>query len=329
MLSLALLGPFQAARGDGSQIEFRTHKEQALLAFLAVEASRPHRREALAEFLWPERPEGVARTSLRQALAGLRRAISRRHLLTTRTTVQFNVAADHWLDLAVYDAHWQAIRKHIHDDPATCPICMGHRQQAVALYRGDFLAGLVLDDSREFQEWVTVHRERFFRRQVQSLEQLARYRFDLGDLARARRYARRWVELDPLSERAHRQRMALLALSGRRHEALAQYEACREVLSEELEMEPGPETAALQERIRERKMPPVAEHPPASPLQNLPANLTPFVGRQSELAYLRRLLSKPECRLLSVVGPGGVGKSRLALRAAEGVHGADTFADGV
>jgi DNA-binding SARP family transcriptional activator len=329
MLSLTLLGPFQATLGGGAEMAFRTQKEQALLAFLVVEAGRAHRRDALAELLWPERPEGVARTSLRQALAGLRRAVGGRHLLSTRTTVRFNVAAEHWLDVAVYDAHWQAIRKHIHDAPTTCPICMGHRQQAVALYRGEFLSGLEANDSRDFQEWVTVHRERLFRQQAEALRWLTLYRRDLGDLERAGRYARRWVELDPLSERAHCQRMALLAQTGRRHDALAQYEACRRTLAEELGLEPGAETAALYEQIRDRRTRAPAARSPAAPQDNLPPLLTPTVGRKSEVAYLCRRFSQPDCRLLTVVGPGGVGKSRLALQTAEEVHGADLFADGV
>jgi DNA-binding SARP family transcriptional activator len=172
-------------------------KEQALLAYLAVESARPHRREALAELFWPERPAGVARAGLRQALSDVRRAIGRECLQTTRLTVRFNTATEHWLDLDVYRAQLAAVRAHTHDDPEACPLCMGRLQQAVALYRGPFLAGLELDDSRAFQEWVTLHRERLFRQQGEALRRLTAYRLALGELERARRYARRWVELDP------------------------------------------------------------------------------------------------------------------------------------
>ena len=329
LLALSLLGPFQTTLGHEPVTLLRTRKEQALLAYLAVEADRSHQREALAELFWPERPEGVARASLRQALSGVRRAIGGEYLLTTRDTVQFNSASDHWLDLAVYRAHLEATRRHPHDDPDTCPLCMGRLQQAVALYRGRFLADLRLDDSREYQEWVTVHRERLFREQGEALRRLTGYRRMLGDLERARRYARRWVELDPLSEHAHRQRMEVLALSGRRTAALKQYEVCRRVLGEELGVEPGTETAALYEQIRDGKIRAPADQPPSSALQNLPEQLTPFVGREPELGQVGRLLTRPECRLLTVVGPGGVGKTRLALRAAEQIYGADTFAEGV
>jgi predicted ATPase/DNA-binding SARP family transcriptional activator/Tfp pilus assembly protein PilF len=328
-LSLSLLGPFRARVGHGPVTGLRTRKQKALLAYLTVETDREHRRDALAELFWPERPEGVARASLRQALSDLRRAIGGKHLLTTRHTAQFNTASDHWLDLTIYRTHLEATRHHPHDNPDTCPVCMGRLQQAVALYRGEFLADLELDDSREFQEWVTVLRERLSRQQGGALQRLTLYRQGLGDLARARRYARQWVELDPWSERAHRLRMEVLALGGQRRAALEQYETCRRMLAEELGLKPGPETVALYEQIRDGMIRPMADRPPAQALQNLPAHLTPFVGRQRELDLVDQLLSKPDCRLLTVVGPGGVGKTRLALRAAERIYGADTFAEGV
>jgi predicted ATPase/DNA-binding SARP family transcriptional activator/Flp pilus assembly protein TadD len=328
-LSLSLLGPFQARLGHEPVAELRMRKEQALLAYLAVESDRPHRREALAELFWPERPEGVARAGLRQALSDVRRAIGGEYLQTTRLTVQFNAATDHWLDLELYRAQLAAVRAHPHDDPDTCPLCMGRLQQIVALYRGPFLADLELDDSRAFQEWVTLHREWLFRQQGEALRRLTDYRLALGELPRARRYARRWVELDPWSERAHRQWMEVLARSGQRRAAMEQFETCRRILADELGLEPRPETVALYEQIREGKIRPPAAHPPPPLLHNLPAHLTPFVGREPELGQVEQLLSRPECRLLTVAGPGGVGKTRLALRAGEEIYGADTFAEGV
>ena len=329
LLSLSLLGRFQVLLEHEPVSQLRTRKDQALLAYLAVEADHAHRREALAELFWPERPEGVARASLRQALSEVRRAIGGEYLLTTRQTVQFNAGSDHWLDVDIYRAHWEATRRHAHRDLANCPICMGQLQQAVALYRGDFLADLVLDDSREFQEWVTLYRERFFNQQTKALQQLTSYRRTLGDLERARRYARQWVALAPLSERAHRQLIALLALSDRRRAALQQYESCRRTLVDELGIEPGPETVTLYQQIRDGEIRPRVTGGSAAPLHNLPPQLTPFVGRARELARMHRLLSDPDCRLLTIVGPGGVGKTRLALRAAERAYGADVFCDGV
>jgi len=132
------------------------------------------------------------------------------------------------------------------------------------------------------------------------------------------------VDLEPWQEEAHREIMRLLALSGQRTAALAQYEACQHSLVEELGVEPSAETRALYEGIRDGTEPP---SPPSEPPHNLPASLTPFIGREVELAQIRQRLRDPACRLLTVVGPGGIGKSRLALQAAQ--VQVPAFADGV
>lgn len=119
-------------------------------------------------------------------------------------------------------------------------------------------------------------------------------------------FAMRLLALDPWREEAHRQMMRLLARSGQRSAALAQYETCRRLLAQELGVEPSPETTALYERIRTA---PERRH-------NLPVEVTSFVGREAELAALGRRLADPTCRLVTVVGTGGVGKTRLALQAA-------------
>ena len=137
------------------------------------------------------------------------------------------------------------------------------------------------------------------------------------------RHAWRQVELDPWREEAHLQVMRLLALDGQRGASLAQYEACRRLLRDELGVEPSAETTELYEAIRKGEL--VArtmEQPgdrarpsfkPPAPLYNLPSQATPFVGRQEELAALERLLADAAVRLVTITGPGGIGKTRLAL----------------
>ena len=147
LFSLSLLGPFKAEWDGQPAAGLRTQKERALLAYLAVQPERAHPRDALAELLWPGRPPGRALTSLRQALAGVRRAVGEECLATTRNTVQFNMACSHWLDVTIFRRHFEAVRTHLHDDVGRCPICMGRLGQAVALYRGDFLSDLAPVDS--------------------------------------------------------------------------------------------------------------------------------------------------------------------------------------
>ena len=132
---------------------------------------------------------------------------------------------------------------------------------------------------------------------------------------------------NPGAKQSHRQLMRVLARSGQRSAALVQYATCRRVLAEELGVEPEEETTTLYEQIQ-RGAAPADAHPTLSPT-NLAAHtpLTPLIGRETELAQLADRLEERDCRLLTLVGPGGIGKTRLALQAAADLGA--SFRDGV
>src|SRR3954452_13285295 len=157
-LALALLGPPQVALDGRPVTGFDYDKVRALLAYLAVEADRPHRRAALAGLLWPDQSDQVALNSLRQALATLRRAIGDQvaavpFLHITREAIQFNQASDHDLDVAAFTAFLTACKRHPHRHPTACSSCARRLRNAVAQYRGDFLAQFYLPNSIPFEEW--------------------------------------------------------------------------------------------------------------------------------------------------------------------------------
>ena len=328
-LSLSVLGAFQAALDGEPVTAFESDKVRALLAYLAVESEHPHRRETLAGLFWPERPERVARQNLSQALSNLRRAIGDRDatlpfLLITHQTLQFNRSSDHWLDATLFTDLLDVCAKHRHRRLAACGACMDRFQQAVALYRGGFLEGISLGDSLAFEEWSLLEGERFHRLLVEALSHLADCHEQRGEYEVAFQHLRQWVELDPWQEEAHRGLMRVLALDGQRSVALAQYEICRRTLSKELGIDPEEETTALCQRIRAGAL---LAAPLSAVPHNLPAPLTPFVGREAELAELTCLLTDPDIRLVTVLGAGGMGKTRLALEAAAAQKG--HFSDGV
>ena len=296
-LALMLLGPFQATL-DGQAVEFATDKVRALLAYLAVESDRPHARESLAGLLWPDYAESSARQSLTQALFSLRTALGDRaigdraagdraraapgdraaqppFLLTTPGMVQFNGESDHWLDVAALSEDLTAIREL---SPAEG---IARLEEIVGLYRGPFLEGFSLGggprgDSAPFEEWVTLKREECLRRVLAALHRLVELHEHEGYYEEAQRWARREVELEPSAEGAHRQLMRALALGGQRNAALAQYEACRRLLAEELGVEPAPETTALYEADPQRRPGHVATHPTAATtLQPMQSSLSP------------------------------------------------------
>jgi predicted ATPase/DNA-binding SARP family transcriptional activator len=253
-LQLALLGPIQVFLAGQPLRPFPISKVQALLAYLAVEVQTPHARDTLIGLLWPEYTTESARQNFRQALFRLRQTIPPDYLLATNQTVQFNAASDYRLDVTTFTDLITACRRHAHPDLTTCAECSERLEQAVALYRGEFLAGFFLDDSPAFEEWMVLKREWLRREVLQALADLAVFHERAGVYAQAQAYAWRQVELDPPREEAHQQLMRVLALSGRRSEALAQYESCRRLLAEELGVEPSAETVALDEQIRAGKL---------------------------------------------------------------------------
>jgi DNA-binding SARP family transcriptional activator/predicted ATPase len=310
-LSVRLLGTLQVTL-DGSPVtDFKSDKERALLAFLAEESQQSHRREKLAGLLWPELTESAARNNLRRVLSNLRQTIGDREprgtalLLVTHQTAQLNPAGDAWVDtLAVADLFQPPTQQ--------SPEAL---EQATALYRGDFLEGFSLADSPAFEEWMILCRERYRRLMLETLHRLVEGYQAQGAYESALEHAWQQLEIEPWWEQAHRQLMRLLALSGRRSEALAQYAKCRRLLAEELDVKPSAETIYLYEQIRDETLPPFLpspEHRPG-PTHNLPLTLGPFVGREAEIAEIQDCLRDSDCRLLTLVGAGGMGKTRLAV----------------
>ena len=325
-LILAFLGPFNVTL-NGKPVRFATARARALLAYLAVEGDRSHRREALADLLWPDAPEILARQNLSQDLARLRRAIDDdgdgRYLRITATTLQFNDAgAD--VDVSRFRSLLATCADHRHDAVESCATCISRLRAAIALYEGDFLQGFSLKNNQPFNEWSLYQRERLHRQALDTLDILVRHALGAGDYGQAQRYAERQVELEPWYEEGHRHLMRVLAAMGQRSTALAQYETCRRLLAAELQVEPSSETRALYKYIRGAEG---EAQPQSRPAQVLPTPLTPFIGRAEELANVHARLREPGTRLLTLVGIGGMGKTRLAIEAAR-LH-ADACPDGV
>lgn len=312
-LEISLLGPFQVALTGLPATGFGYDKVRALLAYLVVESAQPHQREKLATLLWPDDPPDAARASLRKALSTLRRAIRDKEasppfLLAGRDSVQINPASKYWLDIDVFDARLEAGAARARGQAEACQTCIADLEEAARLYRGDFLQGLSIGDSAQFEEWMLIRREHFHARMLTALHHLTRHYLHRGEYAQAQKYALQQIKMEPYREEAHRALMHILARSGQRSAALAQYERCRRIMEEELGVAPSAETRALYERICSAG----EDHP-----RNIPPQFNPLVGREGELQAIARRLANPDCRLLTLVGMGGIGKTHLALQAAE------------
>lgn len=326
-LTLSLLGGFQALLDDHPLDGFQSDKARGLLVYLAVEADRGHSRAKLAGLFWADLPEKRALTYLRHPLANLRKVLgdadpdaqsTQPFLLATPQTLQFNRQSDHRLD--VLDLLTALVR------PPANPTSSQLAALEAALDGNDhpFLEGFFLKDAPAFDEWAAMTRERCQRRALAGLQTLTDACAGEGDYTRAAAFARRGVDLAPWQEESHRQLMRLLALSGQRSAALAQYEVCRSLLRQELDVAPGEETTALYRAILagdfDAPAPPTPSSAAAAPQKetphNLPTPLTPLVGRAEAVDALQQLFSEEAARLVTLTGPGGVGKTRLALAAA-------------
>jgi adenylate cyclase len=320
-LAIRLLGPFEVTLDVEPVTQFETLKARALLAYLAAEATSPHRREALAEMLWPDRQEGAARANLRHTLRSLRLAIDDHEaeppfLLTARETIALNPDGDAWVDLRAFSGPLPGLGRMEDPDPEAL-------EETLAFYRGTFLEDLSLPDSALFEEWRVLKREQVQRQVLDLLSRLVAGYERQGEYERALAHAWRQVGLEPWDETACRQVMRLLARSGRRAEALAQYEACRTMLADELGVEPEPETTQLAQRIRDGELEilkPTHARPPAfrTPrflLESADDASPPlFVARDQELARLAAFADQAlegTGRVAFVTGGPGQGKSAL------------------
>ena len=337
-LVLHLLGSPRLER-EGTPVGIQRRKVMALLIYLAV-TGKSHPRDSLAALFWPENDQTSARAALRRTLSELQKILGGKRILVEQDSIGLEHTSDLWLDINEFHTCLTAYRAHGHHPDDPCPDCLTALTEAVSLFKDDFVAGFTLSDSPEFDEWQILQAEILHRELIGALSRLVLGHTADGEIGPAIVAARRWLALDPVDEAAHRHLMQLYTWNSQRSEALRQYQECVRILERELGVPPLEETTRLYEHIRTQKdlhLPegvtapiPTISSKPATPqrrLNNLPVQLTSFIGRAAELAAVREEISRPEVHLLTLTGPGGVGKTRLSLEVATLLL--DQFADGV
>lgn len=252
-LCLSFLGPVEVMLDGKSIAPHLWIKHLAILVYLAVEADRLHRREALAGLFWPEQPENAARHSLREAFYQLRQAFGQRFsdfLTITNQTAQFNIHSNFTLDTAVFTSLLTQTRQHQHGGCETCHLCIGQLQEAIILYEGPFLAEFFLKDSFAFDEWALLKRDQLGRMALTALHTLAEHYRLGGDFTQMEQMARRQIEITPFQESAHRQVMVALIGQEQQAAALAHYRQFGQMLAAELGASPEWKTSALCAQIQ-------------------------------------------------------------------------------
>jgi WD40 repeat protein/DNA-binding SARP family transcriptional activator len=244
-LRIFTFGGLRLCRGEAPLPAFETHKVEALLVYLAC-TRRPQLREHLAELLWEERTQQLAHTNLRVALASLRKQVGE-YLLVDRESISLNPQATIWVDSIELENLLAA--SHSHRSVRTGEQA-GQVIQAAQIYLGKFLDGFSLHEGRGFEEWMLRERQRLHHLVIDALENLVEYEFQTAQEQAGLEHAARLVELDELNEQAHYRMMDWLARSGRRGEALAQYDSLQRLLWQELGVAPTASTKVLYQKIR-------------------------------------------------------------------------------
>ena len=239
VLQLKLLGTFEVRDGGSDLLTFPTSKAKALFAYLALEQDQPHTREKLSNLLWGETREDRARANLRQALTRVRQALPASLsdcVMAHNGTIQLDSSA-------------------IQTDALDFERCTDDRtieslERAAALYRGDLLEGFLIPEEA-FEGWLRHERQRYRERAITCFEALLEHYQGFGASTRGIEICNRLLALDPYRETIHRLLMNFYADQDRLGAVLAQYEECRGLLREELDVEPEKETTALYQAIRD------------------------------------------------------------------------------
>ncbi len=290
-------------RLDGEPVEIASRPARTLLAYLALTLDVHHPRERLAGLFWPESNQSRARKNLRQTLWRLRKAVGDGALEVEAAAVGLPSRPDLWVDVAALDT--AAVRD---------------LETAVSAYGGELLPGF-------YEPWVLLERDRIDAVYDGKMQRLVEGMLTDQRWSEAIKWAESWIASGRIPEAGYRALITAFAATGERPKAEEAYRRCVEALREEIGVEPSDETRELYQRMVAGELSYQRSEGarPRAPRINLPAQPTRFVGREQELAELTSLLS--ESRLLTLAGPGGIGKTRLAVQLAAEL--ADRFDDGV
>ena len=297
-------------------------KSLGLLAFLAEENRSPHRREFLAELLWPNKSQKIAYTSLRQALNQIHKLVPcvDQVLDITTHSIKFRSQCMMELDTVLFTDLIGQTKQHLHADRSNCAFCVKRLKHAMDLYRGAFMQGYYVTGSVDFDEWLEDKRQNYQQMALSALNDLTEYHLSTGEFDLASQTARHQIAMEPYFEPAHRQLMRALFADGHRTAALDHFTKLRQMIKDDFQLQVAPETASLYRQLVEADqkngfLSELLARPGdsnAPPVHN--GNMSLFVGRKKELLFLsdhfrKALAGQTQCVFIS--GEAGIGKSAL------------------
>ncbi|MCA9943544.1 MAG: tetratricopeptide repeat protein [Anaerolineales bacterium] len=302
MLSFTLLGQTVLSKNGLPLAQFRSQKEVALLIYLA-QTRQSHQRDFLADLLWESSSTKQSLSNLRTALARLRKQVGD-SLLVTRKTLALAPESQQQVDSVNLLQSLKSI------GPIDSAEKAATLQKALNTYQGDFLADFHLPDAQQFTEWVVITREYIRRQVISAFQKLMEYALTTNDVSGGIMIARRWLAVDALDETAHTLLIQQLLKADCVQEALAHYDHCVALLQAELGIAPPDKMTALVRDARPKRA--IISRPTTEIRHNLPAEYDQFFGRQAAQQEIHVRLDQPWCRLITITGQGGMGKTRLA-----------------
>ena len=303
---IQLLGPPTISENGQPSSLLSNSKGCALLAYL-IARQRPEPREHLADLFWDSTHTSASLRNLRVLLTRIRPYLP--GLDTTRSTVQYNPRPDEAIDYLSLTA---ALSRKVPDVTLV----------DLRLYRGELLEGLYLEDAPRFMEWIAVERERLRRNVLNAHHTVCQTLADQHLWFEGAETATHWLSIDPLDEEALRWQLQFLTTSGQTSAALKAYEAFKKNLWDQLGLEPEELTRTLAEELAQKSESPllVKFSSPQLDWNEIPLTGT-FIGRDAEVAQLEQWLVADNCRLITILGMGGQGKTTLAAQTARTVAG--------
>jgi DNA-binding SARP family transcriptional activator len=244
-----LLGPFELNVEGQPVRQWRGNRGRMLLAYLLLHRARPVHRDALGGVFWPEDASDVVRNRLHVALYGLRRDLRavNQHPIVVHSQSGFCFHPDValWLDTEEFGV---AVRAGRREEAGQREIALGSYETALELYRGDLL------EDAPFEEWALLEREQLKVQYLETLDRIAKMRFELGRYARCVEVCQRLATGDPCREDVHRLLMRCYARLNKPHLAVHQYHQCERQLRDEVGLKPAEATRTLYEQIRRRQL---------------------------------------------------------------------------
>ena len=289
-IDLELLGYPQIIRNNRPVSDFISNKALLLFCYLVLE-TRTHSRDTLATLFWGDMPEKRAKANLRQALHNIQKLFPdcfdiNRQSVTVLDKGQFRIDA--------------ITLQHLSQQETISP---QELEQVSTLYKGEFLEGINTSDEFQLDDWLRAQRETYRIAYMTILEILAQHYVTAGIWKKAETSYTSLIRLEPWKETYHRDLMLCMARQGEYTTAIMQYETCQQMLMEEFGEQPSYETRRIYEGILSARH---RRHPKSDEQSQQ------LFGRNDEIQQLELQLLNPNCRLITITGQGGIGKTHLA-----------------